>query len=210
MKRLRFVEREELSAAVAAAAEIVTAGGVVLLPTESYYGLGVDPRRADAVARVFAAKGRPGDRALPVVCSDWQQIEALVRIPDRHRVRLGRIWPAALTVAAACRDIVPAAAGSTLAVRIPGHAMLRALLYRIGPLTATSANRHGSPPCATVEDALASLVEEPDLVLAAGQLPGGEVSTMVDLSGSEPVVLRRGPVAWNQLFDPVTETVRDL
>jgi len=210
VKRLPFRERDDLPAAAIAAAEVTAAGGVVVVPTESYYGLGADPRNPDAVARVFATKGRPGDRALPVVCCDWQQVESLVSIPDPHRVRLGRIWPAALTAVARCREPIAAAAGSTLAVRIPGHAMLRALLYRVGPLTATSANRHGAAPCTSVDSVLESLGAAPDLVLDAGRLPGGEVSTMVDLTGGSPVILRRGPVSWDQLFDPETESVRDL
>lgn len=210
MRRVLFGARDELPAAAAAAAEVTAGGGVVMVPTESYYGLGADPRNPDAVARIFAAKGRPGDRALPVVCCDWQQVESLVSIPDRYRVRLGRIWPAALTVVAGCREPIAAAGGATLAVRVPGHAMLRALLYRVGPLTATSANRHGAPPCTSVDRALESLAVKPELVLDAGRLAGGEVSTVVDLTGDAPVILRRGPVAWDQLFDPETESVHDL
>jgi tRNA A37 threonylcarbamoyladenosine synthetase subunit TsaC/SUA5/YrdC len=105
---------------------------------------------------------------------------------------------------------VAAAVDGTLAVRIPDHAMLRALLYRVGPLTATSANRHGRPPSTRVDDALESLVDVPDLVLDGGVLAGGSVSTMVDLTGDETVVLRRGAVAWEQRFDLETETIDDL
>jgi tRNA threonylcarbamoyl adenosine modification protein (Sua5/YciO/YrdC/YwlC family) len=201
MTRLSFLESEEVKRALGKAAEVVATGGVVLIPTESHYGLGVDPLQPDAVEKVFALKGRPGGQALPVVCSDWEQVEFLVSIPDEHRVKLARLWPAALTVVAPCSRPVAAASTDTLAVRIPDHDGLRALLYRVGPLTATSANRHGKPPCPTVEAALESLLGDPDLILDAGELAGGPVSTVVDLCGVEARELRSGPVVWETPFD---------
>ena len=88
----------------------------------------------------------------------------------------------------------------TLAVRIPGHAMLRAVLYRTGPVTGTSANRHGAPPAATPDGALDSLVGSPELVLDGGATSGGEPSTLVDLTGEEPRVLRSGAFRWHEPY----------
>jgi tRNA threonylcarbamoyl adenosine modification protein (Sua5/YciO/YrdC/YwlC family) len=201
MIRLPFSDPHEIRSAVGVAAEVVAAGGVVLIPTESHYGLGVDPRRPEAVKKIFELKGRPGGLALPVVCSDWAQVESLVSVPDVHRFKLARIWPAALTVVAPCTRVVAASSTSTLAVRIPGHDGLRALLYRVGPLTATSANRHGEPPSPTVDAALDSLYGVPDLVLDAGDLAGGAVSTLMDLSSEEAREIRSGPVLWDEPFD---------
>ncbi len=201
MIRLPFIESEDVKRALGEATEVVAAGGVVLIPTESHYGLAVDPLRPDAVAKVFALKGRPEGQALPVVCSDWEQVKSLVSIPDEHRVKLARVWPAALTVVAPCSRPVAAASMDTLAVRIPDHDALRALLYRVGPLTATSANRHGEPPCPTVQAALESLLGDPDLILDAGDLAGGSVSTVVDLCGEGARELRSGPVVWETPFD---------
>ncbi|MCU0303356.1 MAG: L-threonylcarbamoyladenylate synthase [Thermoanaerobaculales bacterium] len=200
MRTLPFAEPEDVGAAARAAAAVVAGGGVVLIPTESYYGLGADPMQATAVARVHDLKGRPDDLGLPVVCADWTQVEGLVTIPDAFRVKLGRLWPAALSVIAPCR--VPIAAGrrGTLAVRLPGLATLRALLYLVGPLTATSANRHGEPPCTEVGAALARLAGAPDLVLDGGRLAGGAVSTIVDLSGEGGTVIRPGAVVWERPF----------
>ena len=148
MIRLPFSDPDEIRSAVGVAAEVVAAGGVVLIPTESHYGLGVDPRQPEAVKKIFELKGRPEGLALPVVCSDWAQVDSLVSVPDVHRFKLARIWPAALTVVAPCRSSrwqrhrpTPSRCG------FPDHDGLRALLYRVGPLTATSANRHGEPPC---------------------------------------------------------------
>jgi len=201
MISLPFREKTEVREALDAAAEAVASGGVILIPTESFYGLGVDPARAEAVARVAELKGRPGDLGLPVVCCDWNQVDFLVEIPPGHRVKLSRLWPAALSVIAAARRPLPAARAGTLAVRIPAHSHLRALLYRTGPLTATSANGHGEPPGVRVEEALQSLRGTPDLVLDGGELAGGRVSTMVDLSSEEGRVVRPGAVGWEQSFD---------
>ncbi len=197
MRRLPFTDREHAVAAMPLAVEEVERGGVLLVPTESYYGLGADPRRATAVERIHAMKTRPAGLGLPVLCADWEQLEALVVVPETYRARLSVAWPAPLTVVLPCRVPSAAACGATLAVRIPDHALLRALLFRVGPLTGTSANAHGAPPCADVEDALASLVGAPDLVLDAGTTAGGQPSTLVDLTAAEPRLLRPGQWPWS-------------
>ncbi len=209
MIRLPFSDADEIRNALSQAAEVIAAGGVVLIPTESHYGLAVDPRRRAAVEKVFVLKDRPDGLALPVVCSDWQQVDALVSLPDVHRFKLARIWPAALTVVAPCRRRIAASSTDTLAVRIPDHDGLRALLYRVGPLTATSANRHGEPPCPTVATALASLLGAPELVLDAGDLAGGPVSTLIDLSSAEAREIRSGPVLWDEPFDLESWVLQD-
>ena len=201
MIRLPFYDSQDTRRALDSAAEVVAAGGVVLIPTESHYGLGADPRQPRAVERVFALKGRPDGLALPVACSDWDQVDSLVNVPVCHRFKLARIWPAAMTVVAPCSNSVAASSNNTLAVRIPDHDRLRALLYRVGPLTATSANRHSEPPCPTVSAALESLLGTPDLVLDAGDLAGGPVSTLIDLSSEEAREIRSGPVVWDEPFD---------
>ena len=202
MRRLPFSTPEEVAAAVLAAADVVADHGVLLLPTESFYGLGADPAYADSVARICAMKGRPPDLGLPVLCADWQQLESLVIVPARFRVRLSRSWPSAMTVVLPSTAGLAAARGGTLAVRIPAHAPLRALLYRVGPLTGTSANWHGDPPCSTTNGAIDSLTGAPDLVLDAGQTQGGEPSTLVDLTGKNPAILRPGACNWE---DPILE-----
>jgi tRNA threonylcarbamoyl adenosine modification protein (Sua5/YciO/YrdC/YwlC family) len=200
VRTVRFRGQADVVAAAEAATVTAAVGGVILLPTETYYGLGADPTNPEGVDRVFAAKGRPSDLALPVLCADWLQLEALVVPPEEFRVRLSRIWPAALTVVLPCRVPLPAAPAGTLAVRIPGHAMLRSLLYRTGPLTGTSANPHGWPPCVEPATALRSLAAPPDLVLDGGVTAGGGASTVVDLTGDRPSVLRQGAVLWEEPF----------
>lgn len=198
MIRLPFVEPGDVADAVQPASAAIAEGGVLLLPTESFYGLGTDPWSDAGVARIFALKDRPAELGLPVLCADWQQLESLVVVPEIYRVKLARLWPAALTVVLRTVGDISAARGGSLAVRIPGHTELRALLYRIGPLTATSANRHGDPPSTTVGGALASMTEAPDLALDAGATAGGEASTLIDLSRGEPEILRPGPCTWEE------------
>ncbi|HSO22680.1 MAG TPA: L-threonylcarbamoyladenylate synthase [Chondromyces sp.] len=202
MKVLPFRAPDEVTAAVRPVAEVVATGGVVLIPSESFYGLAADPRSAAARKRVDALKGRPSELGLPVLCADWQQLESLVVVPERFRVKLSRVWPAALTVVLPAKLELAAARGATLAVRIPAHRELRALLYRVGPLTGTSANRHGASPCTTADDALRSLAGMPELALDQGPTAGGLASTLVDLTGAEVRVLRAGPVPWE---DPCPE-----
>lgn len=198
MIRLPFVEPGDVAEAVQVASAAVAQGGVLLVPTESFYGLGTDPWSDSGVARISIMKDRPAELGLPVLCADWQQLESLVVVPESYRVKLARLWPAALTVVLPTVGEVPAARSGTLAVRIPGHNELRALLYRLGPLTATSANRHGDPPSTTVDGALASLTEPPNLALDAGATAGGQPSTLVDLSRGEPEILRPGACTWEE------------
>jgi L-threonylcarbamoyladenylate synthase len=197
---LPFAEPGDVVEAIKVAGATVTAGGVLLLPTESFYGLGADPRNEKAVARISRMKARPGALGLPVLCADWEQVESLVIVPDAFRIKLSRLWPAALTVVLPTIEHLPAARRGTLAVRIPAHAELRALLYRLGPLTGTSANRHGDPPSVTVDGALETLVETPNLVLDAGTTAGGRASTLVDLSGGAAEILRPGACDWEEPY----------
>lgn len=202
MRRLPLVEDGDVVVAAREAAKVIEGGGVVLLPTESYYGLGVDPQRAEGVDRVCAMKGRGPEHGLPVLVADWQQLETLVVVPDRFRVKLGRRWPAALTVVLTARAAMPAAVGGSLAVRIPAHGALRALLYLVGPLTGTSANLHGQPSGVTVDEGVQTLTEEPDLALDGGTTAGGKPSTLVDLTGEVPRIVRPGPCDWE---DPIPD-----
>jgi len=196
MRRLPFTDDGHVVEAATEVARIINSDGVVLLPTETFYGLGAAPWSPRAVERIFAMKARPTELSLPVLCADWQQVADLVEIPDRYRSRLSMAWPGPLTAVLPIRRPVAATRGAGLAVRIPGHARLRAVLFRVGPLTGTSANRHGEPAVRCADDALASLAVPPDLVLEGGVTEGGSASTLVELTGSEERVLRTGSVRW--------------
>jgi L-threonylcarbamoyladenylate synthase len=197
---LPFSYPSHLPAATAAVREALSRHGVVALPTETFYGLAVDPADVDAVARVFAIKGRDATRALLVVVADLEQAAEVAALDGVRRAALAAVWPAPLTVVLPLRRALAAAGGKTIAVRVPAHALLRALLARVGPLTATSANRSGAPPAATAGEVATTLGADLDLVLDGGPTPGGAPSTLVDWAGDRLRVLRAGafplPPSW--------------
>lgn len=165
------------------------------IPTESSYGLAVDPADSRAVAAVLRIKGRPEGQPLPVVAGSVESLEGLglsLDLPALEPVRAA--WPAPLTVVVPCGVDLPAACGAgSLAVRVPAHRRLRELLGALGrPVTATSANRSGEPPATTVEQVLDLLRGEGAVVIDDGALVGGAPSTIVGIRSGELVVLRRG------------------
>ncbi|HRC87063.1 MAG TPA: L-threonylcarbamoyladenylate synthase [Thermoanaerobaculia bacterium] len=175
--------------------ECVSRGGILVIPTESSYGLGVDPGNAVAVERIFELKHRDGRKALPVVIANLAQLRNLGIDPGQSALRaLAPLWPAPLTCALPLSRPCPAAAGgSSLAVRMPAHEPLRRLLEELGTaLTATSANLAGEPPLLEPAEAAAWLAEEDAVVIDAGRLPGGPPSTLVAPAGDHFEVLRAG------------------
>ena len=197
MRTVPFRHPEDLAGAVDLVAEMRSRRGVVVLPTETFYGLGTDPGDGAAVERLLSLKGRPAELGVPVLCADWDQVETLVVIPGRWREPLARCWPGPLTAVLPARRPVAAGAAGTVAVRVPGTDLLRRLLAAAGPMTGTSANRHGLPPCTEVEAALASILGSPDGVLDGGRTPGGRATTLVDLTLDEARVLRQGELPWS-------------
>jgi L-threonylcarbamoyladenylate synthase len=194
--------------------EIRSRGGVIAFPTESSYGLGVDPHNAAGVAAIERIKRRNGvsdepaseHKPLPVVISDLSQLADLGIDPDSQEVRrLAPYWPAPLTAVLPLAEGVdlPAALGRrTLAVRVPDHPELRALLAAIGPLTATSANRTGEPPLLDAQE-VAVLLQEAgvvDFAVVAGEAPGGPPSTLVEPFGDAFRILRQGPFPAERLL----------
>jgi L-threonylcarbamoyladenylate synthase len=183
-----------------AVAAALAGGAVLAIPTESSYGLGVDPRDAVAVAAIYRLKERPAEKALPVVGADVAQLVALGVDPaDPALTWAATRWPAALTVVARLLGPVPAAGGEgTLAVRVPAHAGLRELLRALGhPLTATSANPSGLSPFVDPAAVSAWLAAQSvaALVVDDGVLAGGPPSTLVAWRDGQPVVLRPGRAA---------------
>ena len=170
-------------------------GGVLAIPTESSYGLGVDPCRRQGVESVYQIKGRPRRVALPVVVAGIEQLtEVGVDLDEPALDLLRALWPAPLTAVFPCRPGLPAAAGGdTVAVRIPAVPELVHLLDRLErPLTATSANRRGARAVRD-PDELEALLDGSDAVIVdGGVLPGGSPSTIVELAADGWRILRDG------------------
>jgi len=184
--------------ALAAAVRVLRAGGLVAFPTETFYGLGADALDADAVARVFRAKGRPPEKPLLVLVDSLAMARTIVaEIPLRVEDLLARYWPGPLTVVLRARPHVPVtAATGTVGVRIPGHAVAWGLVHAAGvPVTAPSANPHGRSSPRTADEVRRGLGASVDLVLDGGPTPGGRPSTVVDATVVPLRVLRAGAVA---------------
>jgi L-threonylcarbamoyladenylate synthase len=184
--------------AVDAAEQALEGGGLVVFPTETVYGLAARPDVPRATGRVFEAKRRPRGLTLPLLCPDLSRAEEVAIIDDRARSLAKRFWPGGLTIV--LRRSERSASWDlgddrrTVGVRVPAHDVALAVLSRAGPLAVTSANPSGEPTprdCDGVREALGKAV---DVYLCAGST-GGVASTIVDLTGAQPTVLRQGAVS---------------
>lgn len=183
-------------AGIGETASAIRSGAVVVVPTDTVYGVGARP---EAAAAIFDLKQRPRDKALPVLGSDVVQLGAIAELDDRARALAEKHWPGPLTLVVRRKPTFIAQLGgedpTTVAVRVPAHPVTLELLRRTGPLAVTSANVSGEPPATTYEAACALA---PDLVGLDGGVCDGVPSTILSLVG-EPRVLRRGSLdltAW--------------
>jgi L-threonylcarbamoyladenylate synthase len=192
------------AAAIARAARILQAGGLVAFPTETVYGLGANALDANAVAKIFAAKGRPSGNPLIVHIADLEDAKRLVSAWPALAERLAeRFWPGPLTLVlprAACVPDLVTAGGPTVALRMPAHPVALALLRACGlPLAAPSANRSTGISPTLPEHVLASLADRIDLLLDGGPTTGGLESTVLDVTTDPPRLLRPGLVTATEL-----------
>jgi L-threonylcarbamoyladenylate synthase len=191
--------------AIQEAAKWILNGGVVAMPTDTLYGLAADPFSAAAVARVFLAKGRDAERALPLVAADAEQvIEHLGPLPATAARLAERYWPGPLTLlVAAPGGLAPEVTGDTgrVGVRVPADEVARAICRAAGrPLTATSANISGEPATADPDLVERTLGDRIDLLIDTGPTRGGAASTIVDTTGPDPVLVRAGAIAWEDIL----------
>ena len=186
------------------AAEILRNGGLVAIPTETVYGLAANALDAEAVSKIFVAKGRPQDNPLIVHISDFEEIFPLVkRVPDQAVKLAKAFWPGPLTIVFEKTSIIPdevSAGLGTVAVRMPSHPVARALIKAAGvPLAAPSANTSGSPSPTSARHVLDDLNGLIDAVVDAGECAVGVESTVLTLVGKIPRLLRPGGITPEQL-----------
>lgn len=179
-------------------------GGVVAVPTDTLYGLAADALNAEAIERVFAIKERPEGLALPVLLSDPAQLGDVAEdVPDQVRVVAERFWPGAMTLIVKRNGSLPprlTAGNPTVAVRVPDHPVPRELARRLGrPLTGTSANISGADDPRTLAELRRQVGERVDFLVTAGPAPAGTASTIVDLSGDAPRLIREGAIPFQQI-----------
>lgn len=200
LTRVRAVDAERPDpGTMETAGAVVGTGGLVAFPTESFYGLGADALDPGAVARVFEVKGRPENKPLLVLVDSVEMVEGLAaRVSDGARALMARHWPGALTLVLPASGRVPAGltgGTGTLGVRMPGHAVARALVHAAArPITAPSANPTDAPPPLTATAVREYFDGRIELILDGGPTAGGAGSTIADCTVWPPRILRQGPV----------------
>lgn len=189
---------------IAQAVDVLRQGGIVAFPTDTVYGVGADVRQPEAIAALYEVKERPLSKAIPVLLARAEDLCSVAREVPKSAWRLAeQFWPGALTLVVRRSPSLPSiltAEGPTVAVRVPDHPVVRALIEGLGaPLAATSANISGQPSSVTADDVLAQLGGRIALILDGGPCPGGRSSTVVDLTTTPPRVLRPGPISAEQI-----------
>lgn len=186
-----------------AAAAALRSGHPVAIPTDTVYGLAVDPFVPGATNRVFEVKRRPRDVSLPVLVAHRDQVLELAASIGAVAERLmDRFWPGALTIVLPTRAGLDADLGddgTTVGLRMPEHPVALALCRRVGPLATTSANRHGEPTLLTAAAVYEAFGEEVPVVVDGGPCEGAP-STVVDATGREPTLLRAGRIPWENVL----------
>jgi L-threonylcarbamoyladenylate synthase len=191
--------REEI---VARAASVLRSGGIVALPTETFYGLAVDPRDQLALDRLWERKGRDKDKAFPLISSSRSAVEDIAELGREARLLGEHFWPGPLTLVLRARAGWAAmSADGSVAVRVSSVRLARRLSEALGaPITATSANRSGSRPARTASEVEEQLGAAVDLVLDGGSAPGGLPSTIVDVREGAPRLVREGVVPYEEIL----------
>ena len=190
--------------AMSRAAAILRDGGLVAFPTDTVYGLAVDPRQDDAVERLYDAKGRERGMAIPLIAGRIEQALEAARLGARERRLAEAFWPGPLSIVLPALPTIAAAVrgpGETVAVRVPDHAVARALALAFGfPITATSANLSGQAAAASADAIDPTLASRLDAVIDVGAAPGGPPSTIVELTPEGPRLVRAGAIAWDRVL----------
>jgi L-threonylcarbamoyladenylate synthase len=182
------------------AVDVLRGGGLAAVPTDTVYGLAADLAAPGAIDRLFAAKRRPGDRAVMLLLANAGQARDLVEWPPAAEALAEAFWPGGLTLVLAQRPganlpVELTGGRPTVGLRLPDHPAPRALAAALGPLPVTSANVSGLPEASDAAEILDQLGEEIDLILDGGPARGGPASTVVDCSAAGTRILREGAIA---------------
>jgi len=176
--------------------EMLRKGGIVAFPTDTVYGLGADAFNSKAIERIYNVKRRPRLLSFPLLLNDISQISiAAERVSEFALFLAKRFWPGGLTLVLPKADSLPVylTSQSTIAVRVPKHPIPLALIKLLGnPMIGTSANISGNPSTLTADEVKQQLRDKVDLIIDGGRCPGGNESTIVDVTGEAPIILRHG------------------
>ena len=204
MIRIRIELARPLVPQLTAAVEAIRRGEVVAFPTDTLYGLAVDPRSEAALEALFALKGRSADRVVALVGASLAQASEIAEIAGTARRLDDRFWPGPLTLVAPARVGVASlacTAAGLVGIRVPAHPVARALAEACGhALTATSANASGRPATSLPDD-VAHALPGVSVLVDAGPSPGGLPSTLVDAATSEIRLIREGALPWSRVLE---------
>lgn len=202
-QRLATGTEDERETALSSATLAVQKGKLVVLPTDTVYGVGADAFDPMAVRELLAAKGRGREMPPPVLVSAVTTLDALAsRVPDYARRLVEEFWPGPLTLVCTQQSSLQWDLGETrgtVAVRMPDHELALALLERTGPMAVSSANKTGEPAAEDADAAERMLGEDVAIILDGGPVSGGLASTIVDVTGERPRVLRLGALSVESL-----------
>lgn len=185
---------------IAKAAEILTNGGVIAYPTETFYGLGADASNKKAIEKIFAVKGRDFKNPISLIIGRPDDVYPLVTdVPEPAQKLMAAFWPGALTIVFSASDRVSGlltAGTGKIGLRVSSHPLALQIAQAIKkPLTATSANLSGAPECSDASDVIEQIGDKIDAVLDFGKTPGGKASTLIDVTCDPPVILREGALS---------------
>ena len=199
-RRFDCADPAERAEGLAFASSALRRGELVVIPTDTVYGLAADAFRADAVARLLEAKGRGRDMPVPVLIGSVGTLDGLVTdLGDDGRALVDAFWPGALTVVCRSQPSLAWDLGDTrgtVAVRMPLHPVALEVLRVGGPTAVSSANRTGSPPATDVDEAIEQLGDEVACYLDGGECTDATASSIVDLTGPTPRLLREGALTY--------------
>ena len=193
------LDPEGRAAGIAAAADAIRAGQCVVLPTDTVYGIGCDAFNNDAVAKLLATKRRGPDMPVPVLVGSWSTIQGLVReFSDTAKTLVEAFWPGGLSIVVPEAPSLPWNLGDTrgtVLLRMPNQPLAIELLREVGPMAVSSANLTGNQPPETASAARQQFGNAVPVYLDGGRSTLGEPSTIIDISGPRPVILRQGAVS---------------
>ncbi len=184
------------------AQKVLLQGGVIAFPTDTFYGLGVDPFNQDAVDKIFRLKRRNKNKPLLLLVSSREQLESLVKgVTPAHSILMQVFWPGRLSLLFEPRSKIPRnLSAGRIGIRLPVNTMTRDLISALGqPITAPSANIEGETPPTTAKQVDQSLGKSLDLIIDGGTCPGGEPSTIVDPSEENVQLIRPGAIPFNNI-----------
>jgi len=186
------------------AVEILSGGGIIAYPTETFYGLGADATNQKAIEKIFAVKGRDFKNPISLIVGNSDAVFTLVRdIPESAKKLMASFWPGALTIVFAASDKISpllTAGSGKIGLRVSSHPIALKIVQKLKrPLTATSANLSGAPECSLASDVADQIGDKIDAIVDWGKTKGDKASTIIDVTCDPPVILREGAISRKEI-----------